>query len=166
MSGVASGAGVTTRIRAYRILKGKFVGSAFSGEGARLYGGRWNSTGVAVVYTSSAVSLAVLEWRAHLTRWPSPASVIIEIAFDASLIWSPPRLPASWRRWPYPKTSAAVGDNWVRSGRSAVLKLPSAVVPSEFNYLLNPAHPDFGRISIGKPQVFKADPRLGPLASP
>jgi RES domain-containing protein len=79
---------------------------------------------------------------------------------------SPTKLPAGWKRWPYPKTNAAVGDNWVRSGRSAVLKLPSAVVPEEFNYVLNPAHPDFGKISIGKPRVFKADPRLGPLASP
>jgi RES domain-containing protein len=92
--------------------------------------------------------------------------VIIEIEFDASLIWSPPKLPAGWKRWPYSKTNAAVGDNWVRSERSAVLKLPSAVVPEEFNYILNPSHPDFGRISIGKPRVFKADPRLGPVAPP
>lgn len=157
---------MTTRIHAYRILKRKFVGSAFSGEGARWYGGRWNSPGVAVVYTSSALSLAMLEWRVHLTQLPPPSSVIIEIEFDASLIWSPTKLPASWPRWPCPKSNAAVGDNRVRSGRSAVLKLPSAVVPKEFNYLLNPAHPDFGKISIGKPQVFNADPRLGPLASP
>ena len=112
------------------------------------------------------MSLAILEWRANLTQWPAPPSVIIEIEFDASLVWSPPKLPAGWKRWPCPKTNAAVGDNWVRSGRSAVLKLPSAVVPEEFNYILNPAHPDFGRISIGKSRLFKADPRLGPLASP
>ena len=112
------------------------------------------------------MSLAILEWRANLTQWPTPPSVIIEIEFDASLVWSPTKLPAGWKRWPYPKTNAAVGDNWVRSGRSAVLELPSAVVPEEFNYILNPAHPDFGKISIGKPRVFKADPRLGPLASP
>ena len=112
------------------------------------------------------MSLAILEWRANLTQWPTPPSVIIEIEFDASLVWSPTKLPAGWKRWPYPITNAAVGDNWVRSGRSAVLELPSAVVPEEFNYILNPAHPDFGKISIGKPRVFKADPRLGPLASP
>src|SRR5580658_1617758 len=145
--------------------KRKFVGSAFSGEGARRYGGRWNSTGVAVVYTSSAISLAILEWRAHLSQWPAPPSVIIELEFDASLVWSPAKLPANWKRWPSPKANAAVGDHWARSGRSAVLKLPSAIVPTEFNYLLNPAHPDFGKISLGRPQVFKADPRLGPLAS-
>jgi RES domain-containing protein len=161
-----NGAGSGGKIQSYRILKRRFVGSAFSGEGARRYGGRWNSSGVAVVYTSSVISLAILEWRANLTQWPAPPSVIIEIEFDASLIWSPPKLPAGWKRWPCPKTNAAVGDNWVRFGSSAVLKLPSAVVPEEFNYILNPAHPDFGRISIGKPRVFKADPRLGPVAPP
>ena len=164
MNSAASGVGV--RILSYRILKRRFVGSAFSGEGARRYGGRWNSTGVAVVYTSSVISLAILEWRANLSQWPAPPSVIIEIEFAATMVWSPTKLPAGWKRWPYPKTNAAVGDNWVRSGRSAVLELPSAVVPEEFNYVLNPAHPDFGKISIGKPRVFKADPRLGPLASP
>jgi RES domain-containing protein len=157
--------GVETRIRAYRILKRKFVGTAFSGEGARRYGGRWNSTGVAVVYTSSASSLAILEWRVHLTQWPGPPLVIIGLEFDASLVWSPTKLPANWQQWPHPKTNATVGDEWVRSGRSAVLKLPSAVAPNEFNFLLNPAHPDFAKVRIGKPQVFKADPRLGPLVS-
>jgi RES domain-containing protein len=166
MSSAPSTAGVATRVEAYRILKRRFVAAAFSGEGARRYGGRWNSAGVALVYSSSSISLAILEWRAHLTQWPAPPSVIIRIEFDASLVWSPAKLPANWKRWPCPKTTAAVGDTWVRSGTSAVLKLPSAVVPTEFNYILNPAHPDFGKISLGRPQVFKADPRLGPVASP
>jgi hypothetical protein len=82
-NGVASSSG-TTRIQAYRIVKRKFLSTAFSGEGARLYGGRWNSPGVAVVYTSSALSLAILEWRCHLSQWPAPPAVIIEIEFDAS----------------------------------------------------------------------------------
>ena len=163
MSGKA--AGVAGRVRAYRILKRKFVGTAFSGEGSRLYGGRWNSKGVAVIYVSGALSLAILEWRVHLTQWPGPPSVIIEIEFDPSSIWAPAKLPPHWQRYPSPKANAAVGDNWVASGRSAVLKLPSAIVPNEFNYLLNPAHPDFKRITIGKPCVFKADPRLGSIVS-
>jgi RES domain-containing protein len=166
MSHAPSRPAVATRLEAYRILKRKFVRAAFSGEGARRYGGRWNSAGVAVVYTSSVISLAILEWRAHLSQWPAPASVMIRIEFDAALVWSPTKLPADWKRWPCPKATATVGDNWVRSGRSAVLKLPSAVVPSEFNYLLNPGHADFGKISLGKRQVFKADSRIGPLAFP
>jgi len=165
MSSASAREVAATRVEAYCILKRKFVGSAFSGEGARRYGGRWNSVGVAVVYTSSSVSLAILEWRVNLTQWPAPPSVIIRIEFGASLVWSPAKLPANWNRWRCPKTAAAVGDDWARAGKSAVLKLPSPVVPTEFNYLLNPAHPDFGKISIGKPQLFKADPRLGPLAS-
>jgi RES domain-containing protein len=165
MSGIASRAKSSARIQAYRILKRKFAGSAFSGEGARRYGGRWNSVGTGVVYTSSTISLAILEWRAHLTQWPAPSSVIFEIDFDASLVWSPTKLPANWKLWPYPKANASVGDHWVRSGKSAVMKLPSAVVPKEFNYILNPAHPDFAKVSIGKYQVFKADPRFGPLAA-
>jgi RES domain-containing protein len=164
-SGVASSAG-TTRIQAYRIVKRKFLRTAFSGEGARLYGGRWNSPGVAVIYTSSVLSLAILEWRCHLSQWPAPSAVIIEIEFDSSLIWTPLKLPANWKRYPSSKANAAVGDSWVGSGRSAVLRLPSATVPTggeECNYLLNPAHPDFKLIKIGKPRLFKAEPRLGPL---
>jgi len=167
MSRVVPGSPVATNIRAYRILKRKFVDAAFSGEGARLYGGRWNSPGVAVVYTSSVISLAILEWRCHLTQWPAPPSVLIEIEFDASLVWTPSRLPANWWLYPFPMANAAVGDHWVRSGRSAVLKLPSATVPrdhEEYNYLLNPAHPDFGRIRMGRPRAFRMDPRLGPLS--
>jgi RES domain-containing protein len=89
--------------------------------------------------------------------------LIIEVRFDPALIWSPAKLPANWKRYPYPKTNASVGDNWVRSGRSPVLRLPSAIVPAEFNYLINPAHPDFKQIIIGKPRPFRADPRLGPI---
>jgi RES domain-containing protein len=169
MSSVALEAGGAAHIHAYRILKRQFVGAAFSGEGARRYGGRWNSPGVAVVYTSSPLALAILEWRCHLTQWPAPPAVLIEIQFDPSLIWSPPKLPVNWRRYPAAKTNAAVGDHWVRSGTSAVLRLPSATVPQdheEYNYLLDPAHPDFRLIKIGKPHPFKPDPRLGPLAAP
>jgi RES domain-containing protein len=163
MSNAPSRARGTTRIEAYRILKRRFVGAAFSGEGARRFGGRWNSPGVSVVDTSSSISLAILEWRAHLTQWPAPSSIIIRIEFDAGLVWSPAKLPGNWKRWPCTKTTAAVGDDWARSGKSAVLKLPSAIVPTEFNYVLNPAHRDFGKIKLGRPQLFKADPRLGPL---
>jgi len=168
MTSAAPG-GMPSRIRAYRILKKTFVATAFSGEGARLFGGRWNSPGVAVVYTAGVVSLGILEWRVNLTQWPAPPHVLIEIEFDPSLVWRPPKLPAYWQRYPSSKANAAVGDSWVRSGRSAVLKLPSALVPAghiEYNYLLNPAHPDFGKIKIGKPSVFKPDPRIGPLVAP
>ncbi len=153
-------------LKAYRIVKRRFAGTAFSGEGARLFGGRWNSPGVAVVYTSSTIALAVLEWRAHLTQWPAPPVMIIEIEFSPALMTWPAKLPKNWKQLPAPKANASVGDNWVKSGKSPVLQLPSAIVPEEFNYLLNPAHPDFGRIIRGKPRQLLVDPRLGPLAMP
>jgi RES domain-containing protein len=155
--------GVPGIIKAYRIVKRKFVRIAFSGEGARLYGGRWNSPGVRVVYTSGSISLALHEWRVHLTQWPTPPVSIIEIEFSASLIRAPARLPVNWSRTPCPKSTSVFGDNWVRSARSAVMKLPSVIVPEEFNYLLNPAHPDFHKIRIGKARLLQVDDRLGPL---
>ena len=166
MRASAAGAPASASVNAYRIVKRQSAATAFSGEGARLYGGRWNSPGVSVVYTSSAISLALLEWRAHLTQWPAPPVMVIEIEFDPALIWSPARLPANWRRMPAPKANTAVGDNWVKAGTSAVLKLPSALVPEECNYLLNPVHPDFFKIKIGQPRLLKVDARLGPLAGP
>jgi RES domain-containing protein len=153
-------------VKAYRIVKRRFARMAFSGEGARWYGGRWNSPGVSVVYTSSTMALAVLEWRAHLTQWPAPPVMIIEIQFSDSLILVLSKLPPNWKQLPAPKANAAVGDHWVKSAKSAILRLPSALVPEEFNYLLNPAHPHLGKISIGKPRLLRVDPRLGPLATP
>jgi len=156
----------TPRLKAYRIVKRKFASTAFSGEGARLYGGRWNSAGVSVVYTSSTIALALLEWRAHLTQWPAPPVMIIEIQFSTTLVSTPAKLPHNWKQLPAPKSNAAVGDNWVKSGKSAILKLPSAIVSEEFNYLINPLHPHFGRIIRGKTRLLRVDPRLGPLAVP
>jgi RES domain-containing protein len=156
----------TPRLKAYRIVKRKFASTAFSGEGARLYGGRWNSPGVSMVYTSSTIALAVLEWRAHLAQWPAPPVMIVEIQFSPALVLTPARLPHHWKQLPAPKANAAVGDNWSKSGKSAILKLPSAIVSEEFNYLLNPLHPHYGRIIRGKPRLSRVDPRSGPLAVP
>jgi RES domain-containing protein len=153
-------------LKAYRIVKRKFASSAFSGEGARLYGGWWNSSGVPLIYTSSTIALAVLEWRAHLTQWPVPPVMIIEIHFSPALVLTPAKLPHNWKQLPAPKANAAVGDNWFKVAKSAILKVPSAIVPEEFNYLLNPLHPHFGRILRGKPRLLRVDPRLGPLALP
>jgi RES domain-containing protein len=153
-------------LKAFRIVKRKFASTAFSGEGARLYGGRWNSPGFAVIYTSSTIALAILEWRAHLTQWPAPPVMIIEIEFSPVLVDSPSRLPNNWKQLPAPKGNAAVGDSWVKSATSAILRVPSAIVPDEFNYLLNPLHPGFCRITRSKPRLLKVDARLGPLAAP
>jgi RES domain-containing protein len=151
-------------IRAFRLCKTRHMAAAFTGEGARLYGGRWNSPGKAVVYTSSSLSLATLEVLVHLEdpevfgklfSW-----VLLEIPSEMLETLNPETLPAGWNDSESSRISRAIGDAWLGSMRSAVLAVPSVVTPGEWNYLLNPAHPDFPKILIGAPQAFRPDSRL------
>lgn len=148
------------KLKAWRIVKEKHAATAFSGEGARLFGGRWNSVGVGLVYTSSAQSLAVLESLVHLNPPVLFKYVAIPVEFDSALVEEPAALPPDWADQPAPPATQAVGDLWARESRSAVLQLPSVIIPAESNYLLNPTHPDFKKIAIGKPVPFCFDPRL------
>lgn len=146
-------------ITAWRLLKRRFVAHAFDGEGARLFGGRWNSPGSPLVYCSATASLAVLEVFANLQRSDlAEQYVLIECSFDDSLVEpiSVNDLPEDWRRSPAPTILQGIGDEWIRRGRSAVLAVPSAIIEHELNYLLNPAHPDFRSIrrTTAKPFVF------------
>ncbi|MEY3896997.1 MAG: hypothetical protein RLZZ214_2518 [Verrucomicrobiota bacterium] len=151
-------------IRAFRLCKTKFLATAFSGEGARINGGRWNSPGRAVVCTSSSLSLATLEVLVHLEdpeafkrlfSW-----VPVEIQEDAVEHLDPSQLPAGWSADETNSSSQAVGDTWLRLLRSAVLAVPSVVTPGEWNYLLNPAHPRFPEIKVDGGAPFQPDSRL------
>jgi RES domain-containing protein len=147
---------------AWRIVKEKHAANAFDGEGARLFGGRWNSQGTRVVYTSSALSLAALELLVHLNP-PMPFRyAAISVSFDDAMVHTIPaaELPEDWMDQPPPQSSQAIGDLWVQQAHSAVLELPSVIIPTETNFLLNPAHPDFKNIQFGKPVPFSFDPRL------
>jgi RES domain-containing protein len=149
-------------VPAFRIVKRQFVARALLGLGSERNGGRWNSPGIAVVYTAAATSLAALEMLVHLDkRRLVDRFVLIELAIPETVIEPLSHLPPRWFAEPVPKTNPAVGDRWVREGRSAVLRVPSAVIRTEYNYLLNPAHPDFTRIKVGKPRLFRFDLRLG-----
>jgi len=147
---------------AWRIVKEKHSATAFSGEGAARTGGRWNSRGVPVVYTSYTKSLAALESLVHLNPPVLFTYAAIRIQVDNELIEVLPAkaLPPDWQTEPPPPSTKAIGDAWAREARSAVLAVPSVIVSGEPNYLLNPAHPDFKKISIGKPEPFAFDPRL------
>lgn len=150
-------------VRAWRIIKTRYSADAFSGEGARLYGGRWNSSGIAMVYTAGSKSLATLELLVHLhTTSVLPSFSICPVDFDDSLVklLDPATLPRDWRESPPPISLRAVGDDWILRGSSAVLRVPSAVIESEYNYLINPAHKDFKKLVIGGMEVFELDPRL------
>jgi RES domain-containing protein len=147
---------------AWRIVKAKHAATAFSGEGAAKNGGRWNSRGVPVVYASGTKSLAALESLVHLNPPVHFKYVAILIKFHDALveIVPPKALPADWRAEPPSPASQRLGDAWVLAARSAVLAVPSVIVSGEPNFLLNPAHPDFKKISIAKPEKFSFDPRL------
>lgn len=150
-------------IGAWRITKKKHAATAFTGVGAKENGGRWNNPGTAVVYCAGSTSLAILEMLVHLESHDLLGSyVTFEVAFDESLVErvDVKSLPRSWRRSPAPGPLQRLGDEWVAGGRSAVLRLPSAIVPTEWNYLLNPAHPDFSKISVGPKRPIQFDARL------
>ena len=146
----------------WRITTARFAQTAFRGEGARLYGGRWNPKGWEVVYTAESQSLALLELmvqddplRAHYVLIPAqlPAD-LPETRIDVN------QLPDDWRTINARDVLQALGLAWLEGGQTAVLNVPSAVVPAERNLLINPRHPDFSRIVIGKAQSLQTDTRL------
>jgi RES domain-containing protein len=150
-------------LTAWRIVKTIYVGTAFGGEGAFRFGGRWNSKGTRVVYVSKYASLAVLEMLVHLdSTAPLPNYSIIEIKFDQALveILDPNTLPANWHEIPVPSATEIIGDTWVTQNRSAILEVPSAVLSIERNFVINPEHPDFPQIEIGIARPFLFDNRL------
>lgn len=150
-------------VTAWRLAKARHAGSAFDGEGARLYGGRWNSPGTRVAYASDSIALAALEVLAHLqSTGVLQAYSVASIRFPESEIevLDAASLPKGWRRFPSPPENQAVGDRWVTESRSLVLRVPSAIIPSASNYLLNPRHPEFSSVVIGRPERFAFDPRL------
>jgi RES domain-containing protein len=150
-------------LSAWRIVKRKLAPEAFSGEGARLYAGRWNSPGVSVVYTAQSQALAALELLVHLENADLLYEyVLIEARFDSSLIirLAKSELPKDWRASPPPRSARAIGDAWIAEEPSPVLELPSAVIPAESIFLLNPQHPGFSQIQIGEPFPFEFDFRL------
>ena len=152
-----------SEISAYRLVKRKFQETAFDGEGARLYGGRWNSPGNACVYVASSESLALLEIMVHLESYRLlNAYVLLRLTLPAESILSvgADDLPDNWQEAPAPAETAELGDGWLASGQSLALALPSVVVPRELNYMLNPAHPRFAEIvSAAEPLPFQPDSR-------
>jgi len=147
---------------AWRLTKTRYLATAWDGEGAKTSGGRWNSVGTAVVYTSATLSLALVETLVHVPSGLLPAYTAVPIDFEDSLVAvvEAADLLPNWKKQPAPPETRAIGDAWAASSRSALLRVPSVVVPIEFNYVINPKHRDFGRIRIGAPMPSPFDPRL------
>jgi len=147
----------------WRIVRASRAQAAFTGEGPRRYGGRWNSPGVRVVYISEHQSTAALEVFANRTPFildEQYKAFHLEWPDSLTEFFPGKELPAKWRLHPPAMETREIGDRWIRERRSAVLAVPSAVSPADTNFLLNPEHPDFKRIRIASPTDFEFDPRL------
>lgn len=147
----------------WRIVQAKLEPDAFSGEGARLYGGRWNHKGTRIVYTASTLSLATLEILVHLEAPHLLGHYAqIPVNLNPSLCQSLKieQLPFDWASHPAPVSTKDIGSRWANKAESAVLAVPSVIIPNELIFLINPEHPDFKQIKIGKSSRFDFDPRL------
>lgn len=147
----------------WRLVLAHRADEAFNGEGAARRGGRWNLRGTRVVYSSDSRSLAALEILANVDerhRLIQIAWCCMAAELPGDAVEKPARLPDSWREFPHTVATQEFGTRWVQEARSLALRVPSAVVPGEFNYLINPAHPDFKRVKLGKPEPFSFDPRI------
>lgn len=138
--------------------------AALDGEGGRRYGSRWTPRGYLVVYASATLSLAALERLVHTdpdleppTLVAIPIDIPSTVSRDAIELAD---LPVDWRGYPAPESLASFGGRWLESAASAVLSVPSVLIPTERNFLLNPRHADFRRCAGGTPEPFSFDPRL------
>lgn len=151
-------------LKAYRICKTSFADTAFRGEGAKLYGGRWNEIGTKMVYVAGSLSLATLELLVHIEDRHLIENFysVAEVTFSEKLVTEikSKDLPKNWDANECGYGTQAYGTKWITSKKSAILKVPSAVTPGETNYLLNPDHPDFKKITFGKMKAFEIDRRL------
>ncbi|MCC5900949.1 MAG: RES domain-containing protein [Halomonas sp.] len=153
-----------SQLFAYRLVKRKWLASAFDGEGARRFGGRWNSRGQPCIYLASSESLAILEVMVHLEDYQLLQHyALLELQLPSQLVLQLPseQWPKDWREEPAPASTAELGDIWLASQSSVALAVPSVVVPREHNYLLNPAHPDFKQVVESATSIdFEPDRRL------
>ena len=150
-------------ITAFRITKKRYARQPLAGLGGLEVGGRWHHKGTPIVYSAQSLSLAALEFFVHFgKRAESIALVSIAIDIPAELIesLSHGKLPKNWREVPAPAATAELGAEWIRHGRSAVLRVPSVLSPGEYNYLINPAHPKCTRIQTRPPAAFSFDTRM------
>jgi len=151
-------------VQAWRLVKKSRLETAFDGEGAFRFGGRWNSRGQRMVYASSSLALALLEILVHIDPTQRvPELVAIPIEIPADRIEEEPHSVlknlAGGLPWSLSETRRR-GDAWLASANQPALLVPSAVIPLEQNFLLNPAHPDFDRCRIGEAEALSLDPRL------
>jgi RES domain-containing protein len=146
------------------VLRKPYARTPFDGEGAFQYGGRWSSPGIRLSYTSEHQSLAMLEYFVHLEANDPPPDLVFASADHpddlARQRMEISKLPANWRETPAPIEVTRFGDEFVQRGKCCVLIVPSALVPSESNWLINPQHAEFRKITIRETEALSYDSRL------
>jgi RES domain-containing protein len=148
-------------MKLYRISKCRFVDD-LSGTGAALYGGRWNSKGTYILYTAASPALALLESIVHLSHIPVSGycMITLEIPDGLSTEIKDADLPSNWQQHPPPAGLKKIGDRFVKENKSLALKIPSALLPEDFNFLLNPNHSQFSKIKLTAKRTLVFDDRL------
>lgn len=151
-------------LTAWRLVHKRKVDEAFTGTGSRRYGGRWNYKGIGVVYVSDSLALAALEIIVHAASYQALRDYVsIKVVFPKALVVDVnniARLPKDWRADPPPKKLKETGKKWYFDQISAVLKVPSTIIPTECNYVLNSGHPDFKKVATKEAAPFNFDQRL------
>ena len=152
-------------MRVYRLIRAPWVSQALTGEGARRYGSRWNPKGVPMIYTASTLSLAALETLVHFAIDTAPVDYValtIRVPDDAVESVANKQLPSDWYATPPSAGCQQLGARWAAKAQSLGLAVPSTVVLSETNILLNPLHADFPKVTMEKQEPFLFDSRLLP----
>lgn len=151
----------------WRLSKASYAQTALSGRGSALRAGRWHARGRPVVYAASSAALALLETLVHVDRADllraEYVAIPLRVPGDTVERVDRAALPNDWRAWPHPASTQTLGTAWFDGARSAALVVPSAVVPHEWNVLLNPLHPRFHEVEVGVPEPFPVDVRLADL---
>lgn len=152
-------------ILAWRIIQESQLIEAFTGEGSRLYGGRWNHKGTPVIYLGGSLALAALEVFVHISsnvpfnqKYLSFSAIIPENVDIKKIELK--SLPPNWREFPAPNATKDIGTHWAERGETALLQVPSVLIPEEVNYILNPSHADFRKINFSDPKPFYFDSRM------
>lgn len=146
----------------YRIGKTKYARD-MSGEGAKITGGRWNHEGTPCIYTAESRALCLLEYTAHASIDTIPRALsytTFEVPEEAVLELTIGELPGNWKEWPHPKEARAFGTKLLKEKKYLLIKVPSAIIPQEFNYLINPLHPHITKVKIIDVVDYAYDVRL------
>lgn len=144
----------------FRLSK-KIYADDLSGKGAELFGGRWNSKGKSMIYTAQSIALCVAEIAVHTPLGNIPKDYeLVHLKIPDDSLLELKRLPVDWKTFPHSNSTQEIGDKFLKNNKFLVMKVPSAAVQGEFNYVINPRHKDSSKIKIIKIEKFSFDERI------